>query len=327
MDLLLTAKGLVMTLAFVLTAGALTWFVSRWFAAIMDRPANGDGPVAKAGGIGLLTVGLPLIGSIVWLNDPANTVSWAVLTACLALAVVFGTGDPTRLPAIVRLTVQGAAVTVILILIPAKFLMFQGLLPLAPDRIAAAIIWLWFINTVRPMDAIDGVAGVETITIATGIFAISAAIGSQGGGTAAVTGFIALALIATAGGFLTLNWPPARVSLGEVGTITLGFLLGWLLITLAMWGYWVAALILPAYVLVEGAHRQNLFCARAIERGWPAGRVVWFIAGGNFMLLILAVVSTQVINSTGDMLCLAGAVLITAVMGHWLARAAPPADN
>ena len=75
---------------------------------------------------------------------------------------------------------------------------------------------------------------------------------------------------------------PARVFMGDVGSVPLGFLLGWLLLDLATAGHWAAALILPAYYLADAtttlvrralkgenvwqAHRRH-FYQQAVQRG------------------------------------------------------------
>ena len=56
-------------------------------------------------------------------------------------------------------------------------------------------------------------------------------------------------------------------------------------------------------------------------------RVARFIGLGNGFLAALAIISTQVITGTGDVLCLIGAAAIVAWMLVWLARAAPGADG
>ncbi len=351
MDLLLTAKGAAMALVFALATGASTWFVTRWAAALISRRADprrsdqrrSHGTAAPKGGtIGMLAVALPLMAVVIWLYEPADPVPWAAIAAALALAVASGADDSRGLRVMVRLGLQGAAVAVVLILVPAKLLIFQGLLPLALDRIVTGLAWVWFINLYTLMDGIDGLAGVETVSIGAGVFTLTVLIGGQGGGAATVAGFGALILAAGAGGFLVLNWHPARVRLGDGGAAALGLLLGWLLITLATWGYWVAALTLPAYYLADatisvgrragrgqpvGRAHGGYFYQRAVARGWSHGRVARLVAGGNGMLVVLAAVSTQVISVAGDALCLAGAAAVVALMLLWLARAEPPAES
>ena len=350
MDLPLTASGAGLVLVFALATGASTWFVTRWAAAFLRRraAAKGNGEksspgtvVPEDGTIGILAVALPLIAAIIWIHEPANPVPWAVIAGALALAAASDANDSHGRRVTVRLGLQALALAVVLILLPGKFLVFQGFLPLVIDRIVTGLAWLWFINLYASMDGIDGLAGVETAAIGTGVFAVAAVIGAEGGAAAILAGLGGLVLAAAGGGFLVLNWHPARVGLSQGGALALGFLLGWLLITLATWGYWVAALILPAYYLGEGAltqgkrvlcgnaagaKRQAPFCERAVNRGWSAGRVARLIAGGNGMLVVLAIISTQVISVTGDVLCLAGAAAIAPLMLLWMARAAPPAD-
>src|SRR3546814_6996156 len=63
--------------------------------------------------------------------------------------------------------------------------------------------------------------------------------------------FLGASIAAAAAGFLWWNWHPAKVFLGDVGSVPLGFLLGWLLLGLAAAGDWAAALILPLYYLAD----------------------------------------------------------------------------
>ncbi len=347
MDLPLTARDAVLAVVLALATGASTWFITRWAAGLPRRHVapfdsnqhpSDDGAAPEGGTIGVLAVALPLMAAIIWLFEPTNPVPWAAIGAALALTVAAGVVDKRGVHVLVKLGLQGLAVAAVLALLPGKFLVFQGLVPLVFDRIMTGLAWIWFINQFALMDGIDGLTGTEIIAIGAGVFTIAALIGAQGGGAASLVGLSGLVLAASAGGFLILNWYPARVRLSEGGTLALGFLTGWLLITLATWGYWVAALILPAYYLADttitlalgakrgrsaGAVRGEYFYQRAVARGWSPGRVARLIAGGNVMLIILAAVSTQVISITGDVLCLTGGGTVVALMLHWLARAEP----
>jgi len=60
-----------------------------------------------------------------------------------------------------------------------------------------------------------------------------------------------LALAGVALGFLVWNRPPAKIFLGDVGSIPLGYLIGWLLLWAATRGAWAAALILPAWFIAD----------------------------------------------------------------------------
>ena len=69
------------------------------------------------------------------------------------------------------------------------------------------------------MDGIDGITSIETIIIGIGIALIGESPINLLGG------FLAAVLL----GFLRWNWHPAKVFMGDVGSIPLGFLIGWLL--------------------------------------------------------------------------------------------------
>lgn len=338
-------------MAGVLTLGAglciISWLLTRWIMTLLGRSAVFDHPnersshttpTPRGGGIAIMVVMAPMAALVLWLHDGANTAAWAMIGGMVVLAVVSWMDDLNHLPVLVRLGFHGAAVAVVLALLPEKFLLFQGLAPLWADRIVAGIAWLWFINLYNFMDGIDGLAATETVTIGIGIFAILLVIGADGGGEAVTMALIALVMAAAAGGFLFLNWHPARIFMGDVGSIPLGFVAGWLLLMLAMWGYWLAALILPAYYLADAsitiirralggaeiwrAHKEH-FYQRAVARGLSHGRVTFFILRGNVMLLALALAAAVVVNRTGDLLCLAGTAGVVAIMLVWLARAQP----
>ncbi len=347
MDALLTARGGGLALALVLVTVASTWILTRWVTAwatrraVLDTPnqrSNHTKPVPLGGGIAVFAVVGPLITAVILLYNSNDTVAWAVLGATLVLAVISGLDDLRGLPVMARLSAHGICVAVVLALIPGKFTLFQGLVPIMLDRVIAGVAWIWFLNLFNFMDGIDGLAGVETASIGFGVFLAAGLIGAQGGPAVTVAGLSGLILGAAALGFLILNWHPARVFLGDVGSIPLGFLTGWLLIMLAMWGYWVAALTLPAYYLADAsititaralrgekiwqAHTDH-FYQRAVRRGWSHAQVARFIGGGNIMLVAIAALSTQVVNVTGDLICLGGATLIAAFMLAWLAHATP----
>lgn len=82
---------------------------------------------------------------------------------------------------------------------------------------------LWLVacsNVINLIDGLDGLAGtVGTISLLT----VAALFGMQEQYGAAV---IALIAAGSVGGFLTQNWPPARVFMGDGGSLTIGFLVG-----------------------------------------------------------------------------------------------------
>src|SRR5207253_3210977 len=123
-----------------------------------------------------------------------------------------------------------------------------------------------------------GLAGSEAAAIGLGLLLFAAiGIGRDPGFAA-----LAAAIAAAALGFLVWNWAPARIFLGDVGSVPLGYLLGFLLLSAATRGAWKLALILPLYFLADATitlgrrltrgepvwrpHRQH-FYQRAVQRG------------------------------------------------------------
>jgi UDP-N-acetylmuramyl pentapeptide phosphotransferase/UDP-N-acetylglucosamine-1-phosphate transferase len=114
---------------------------------------------------------------------------------------------------------------------------------------------------------------------------------------------MAVVMVAAALGFLVWNWHPAKIFLGDSGSVPLGYLLGWLLLSAASHGHWAAALILPAYYLTDAsitlvrralrgerlweAHRQH-FYQKAVQGGAGHARVASLILLANAILVLLA---------------------------------------
>ena len=216
---------------------------------ILDHPNERSSHVqATPRGAGLAVVGVLIVA---WaavaalVPDTRLPVAW-VLAGALLLAVVSWRDDLKSLPALPRLAAQAVAVLAGLMTFGGDALVFQGLLPFWADRLVAALAWLWFVNLFNFMDGIDGLAGTETAAIGLGLALLVLLVG----GDAALFA-LALALAGAAFGFLPWNWHPARIFLGDVGSVPLGYLLGWLLLSVAAAGYWAAALILPLYYLAD----------------------------------------------------------------------------
>ncbi|MEQ8934822.1 MAG: glycosyltransferase family 4 protein, partial [Amphiplicatus sp.] len=200
-----------------------------------------------------------------------------VVIAAIFLSLVSLWDDLKSLGIIVRLAAQTLAVIGALWAMPFRGPFFAGLLPPSIDLIAAGILWVWFINLFNFMDGIDGIAGVETASLGGGIVAVVLL-----AATDPALAWIGVTLIAGALGFLWWNWHPAKIFLGDTGSVPLGFVLGWLLLTLAAEGQWAAAFILPLYYLADAtltlfrralrgekfwqAHREH-FYQRAAQRG------------------------------------------------------------
>jgi UDP-N-acetylmuramyl pentapeptide phosphotransferase/UDP-N-acetylglucosamine-1-phosphate transferase len=248
-----------------------TWAMMLWLRRrlILDHPvarSSHDRPVPKGSGAAVVTM---LLASWLWLGVSGASPPETLLVCCLgfALAALSWLNDVTHLPAALRLAIHLLIATVGLQALPDRGHVFQGLLSGRADEIATVLLWAWFLNLFNFMDGIDGITAVETIAIGCGLALVAALTGVASGGYLALV----VALTAAALGFLPWNWHPARVFLGDVGSVPLGFVVGWLLLLLAGRGYWVPALLLPLYYLADA----TLTLARRLlrrERVWQAHR-------------------------------------------------------
>ncbi|MSP47985.1 MAG: glycosyltransferase family 4 protein [Alphaproteobacteria bacterium] len=278
--------------SWIATGQVLVWLDRRRIVDVPNHRSSHARPTPRGGGIGLLAGALPAL--LVFALANAAPVPWLVLIAAAGvLAVVSWRDDLGHVPARWRLLAQAAAVAAGLSVLDGGPV-FQGLLPPGPDLLAAGLAWVWFVNLTNFMDGIDGITGVEAASIGLGLALV---------GTPAAP---ALILAAAALGFLRWNWHPARLFMGDVGSVPLGYLLGALLLLLAKSGHWAPALILPGYYLADAtwtlvrrllqrkrvweAHREH-FYQQAVQRGWSHGRVAVAVGLVNAGLVAAALLA------------------------------------
>ena len=298
--LLAATLALCWLLSWALTGRVLAYLRHR---AILDHPNDRSShsiPTPRGGGWGVMLTVLPvwfLIGA--WTGDLGHALP--VLIGVAALMAVSWMDDQRGLGPAPRFLIQIAAVAGGLSALPGEAPVFQGFLPFWLDRLIAAIGWLWFVNLFNFMDGIDGLAGSETVSIGGGLALIGALAGAG-----PAFGLYGMAAAGAALGFLMWNWHPAKLFMGDVGSVPLGYALGWLLLSLAAAGFWPAALLIPAYFLtdatftllrrlVEGkkvwqAHREH-FYQKAIQRGRNHAQVVRLVLALNAVLIALAAAS------------------------------------
>jgi UDP-N-acetylmuramyl pentapeptide phosphotransferase/UDP-N-acetylglucosamine-1-phosphate transferase len=141
---------------------------------------------------------------------------------------------------------------------------------------------------------------------------------------AAGLGSYALIVAAVAVGFLPWNWQPARIFLGDVGSVPLGYMIGWLLLSLASFGLWQAALLLVLYFFADAsftllrrlargeriwrAHHEHYY-QYAVAAGRSHARVVIVITAANLLLAGLALATT--LSPTSAWSALVAGMLLT----------------
>jgi len=312
----------------VLTRVVLAWLHHR---QILDHPNERSShslPIPRGGGLAVVPVvaAMLILTALVVPGDPGIPAAGILAPAALVLMAVSWLDDRHGLAPLPRLLLQAAIIAAALAGLPAQDLVFHGLLPLWGDRLLAGLGWLWFVNLYNFMDGIDGITGVETAAIGFGIALVSDQSIPQAAG------------IGAAGiGFLVWNWHPARIFLGDSGSIPLGFVLGGLLLHLAIGGHLAAALILPAYYLADAtltllwrlkdgetvwqAHRRH-FYQRAVQGGKSHSQVALAILGGNLALIGCAWIAGRGLEVPGILLAVGVVTGVLALLSRW-AKGAP----
>jgi len=314
---------LTLPLSILATRAVLAWLRHK---RILDHPnerSSHSQPTPRGGGLAIAPVVLAS-WAVLAATGVVSAAVWPVIGGAAALLALSWIDDKNGLSPRLRLSVHLGVAIIGILALPGDRLVFQGLLPLWADRTAAVIGWVWFLNLYNFMDGIDGITGVETASIGGGLVVLALMTGGTGAPLAAV-------LVAAALGFLVFNWHPAKIFLGDSGSVPLGYALGWLLLNAAADGHLAAALILPAYYLADAtitlgrralrgekvwqAHRQH-FYQQALRGGRVRhDQVALLILGENILLIALAVLALH-----RPAVALAGTAVTVAVLLTTLAR-------
>jgi UDP-N-acetylmuramyl pentapeptide phosphotransferase/UDP-N-acetylglucosamine-1-phosphate transferase len=220
-----------------------------------------------------------------------------IIAAGLAMACVGAIDDIRPLPIVPRLLLQAVIVAAVIYSLP-KDLRIVPVMPWSVERLILLFGGLWFVNLVNFMDGIDWMTAAEVIPLTATFALLGAAHALPSYGA-----FLAVALGGAVVGFAYFNRPIARVFLGDVGSLPIGLLLGWLLVLLAGNGHLAAAILMPLYYLADAtvtlsrrlsrservwqAHRTH-FYQLATERGFSVSEIVGRVFLLNLFLCALA---------------------------------------
>jgi UDP-N-acetylmuramyl pentapeptide phosphotransferase/UDP-N-acetylglucosamine-1-phosphate transferase len=242
-------------LSFAAAFAALRLLVGPLARLALDQPNERslhERPVPRTGGIAVLAG----VGAALYFVAPTY---WLALALALALAAVSLVDDLRGMPTLVRLLAHAAA---------AAALVWHTAWPVHPLLLVLLVIAVtWITNLYNFMDGSDGLAGGMAV-IGFGTYAAAAYLAGDGALAA-----LCLAVAAAAAAFLVHNFPPARIFLGDVGSIPLGFLAGALGLTGWQGGLW--PLWFPVLVFGPFIGDATITLARRLlrrERVWQAHR-------------------------------------------------------
>jgi UDP-N-acetylmuramyl pentapeptide phosphotransferase/UDP-N-acetylglucosamine-1-phosphate transferase len=209
---------------------------------------------------------------------------WSVAVATILIAVIGAIDDIRVIEVVPRLLFQTAAVAAVVAALPADFALLQAL-PWPVERAILVLAGVWFVNLVNFMDGIDWMTVAEMLPLCAGL-----AIAGWLAGLPDHATLMAAALFGGIAGFAPFNRPVAKLFLGDVGSLAVGLLTGWLLMLLAGAGHLAAALLLPLYYLAD----TSITLARRLmhgERFWQAHRTHFYQRATDNGFTVMAIVS------------------------------------
>lgn len=337
---------IAMVTAAAITSRLIAWAGSR---GVVDRPnaRSSHSRVTPRGG-GLAIVGVTTCAAI--LSAILHPGAWqtiaAVMASGLVVAGVSWRDDVRPVSNRVRFGVHlVAAAAAVLALGPLHEVGVGSVGRIDLGLAAWPVSLLWIVgmtNAFNFMDGIDGIAGITAVAAGAAIAVAAAVLGMP-----ALLG-VSLAFAASALGFLSCNWPPARIFMGDVGSAFCGFTIA--VLPLAATGGGAARLV-PAVALtmwpfifdtaftlarrlskrenIFEAHRSHLY-QRLVIAGWSHRAVSSLYGGLSAMAAAVAVapfLDPALHDAAGSIAAatmLVGAVLLLVLVG--LAERKPEAQ-
>ena len=296
-------------LALVFVASALVSVVLIWLLhprlkrhalAHPNVRSSHKTPTPQGGGIAVIAATVGVVVACVLFGVPGlgGQALWLVLAATVFIALVGAIDDVRPIAVMPRLILQAVGVAIVLAALPGE-LRVVPFLPYWLERALLGLAILWLVNLTNFMDGIDWMTVAEVVPLSSGLVLF----GLMGALPRDAT-IVALALCGAMIGFAPVNRPVARLFLGDVGSLPIGLLLGWLLVVLAGAGHVAAALLLPLYYLADAtitllrrlahgepvlqAHRSH-FYQRALDRSFSVYQIVGRVVVLNIALIGLAV--------------------------------------
>ena len=250
----------------------LTWFLLSNKAAskVQDLPNKRSlhsTPVPRIGGVGLMA------GVLSGWMLMFNSLAWWVVLPLLILFAVSLLDDIYNLS--VKQRMLSHLISAVIMVAGSGLLEQQGLL----IAVAVLLFTVWMTNLYNFMDGSNGVAGGMAL-FGFGLYGIAALLGDN-----APFALLNFCIAVAAASFLYFNFHPAKIFMGDSGSIPLGFLAavmgvwGW---QQGNWAVWFPLLVFSPFIVdasvtlvkralrgakVTEAHREHYY-QRLIQMGW-----------------------------------------------------------
>jgi UDP-N-acetylmuramyl pentapeptide phosphotransferase/UDP-N-acetylglucosamine-1-phosphate transferase len=287
----------------VLVFSSSIWLTGRLSAAsklrVLDQPNERslhNTLIPRTGGLAILAslaLGFCLIGVLIIFGEVRVGLSGRQLLCLIATAFAMAGislwNDLTELHPVFRLILHcvAAAAVALGVGVTSNVITFPGIGQVSLGWLAVPLTILflvWMTNLYNFMDGMDGFAGGMTV-LGFGFLGYVSRDGSS------LIPVLVLLVVGAAGGFLLHNKPPAKIFMGDAGSITLGFLAGTLSVIgmhQGLFDFWVPVLIFSPFIVdatvtllrrlfrgekIWRAHREHYY-QRLVLAGWSHRRTV-----------------------------------------------------
>ncbi len=304
--------------------------LDRYFLAEPNSRSSHRVAIPQGAGLAVMLSVLVVCLSALLLNPPWQPPSLLpVLGGAVFLTVLGAFDDVHGLAVSWRFAAQFLAVAAVVFLLPQDVQLFPEVLPPLVERALIVLGVVWFTNAVNFLDGLDWMMVAQVVPMTLGILALEAF--DQVSDSIAL---LALALLGAMLGFAPFNKHPAKVFLGDAGSLPIGLCLAFMLIFVAD-THVVSALLLALYTLADAtltlfrriAHRAQILSAhrthyyqRATAQGLAVPQVTRRVFSLGMLLAVLAVVAAVVDTVPMDLICLAIGVGLTGVVLRGFAR-------
>lgn len=296
-------------LSFIATA-ILTYILTKCLKAIglvdvpsSRRPHNKVTP--RGGGLAIVIVVMVTLSSFEYITSGLLANCAKILPLLFVISSVSFLDDLKPVPVLIRLIVH------LICSVFAVFLFFSlnFTSPILTYFIFAVLVIALsgFVNIYNFMDGIDGMSCVESIHLSSTML-ILCFLQFPALDNPYFIASINVIILGCSCGFLIFNWHPATIFLGDVGSISLGFLTGLCLLLLALTNtnLFIACAIASLYyitdavltILIRLINKEKIwqphlkhFFQKAVKKGKSHKRVVSIIAICNVFLMSLSILS------------------------------------
>ncbi|CAI8737841.1 MraY family glycosyltransferase [Methylococcus capsulatus] len=204
--------------------GAVLRYARRRLLDVPNARSSHRVPTPRGGGLAIV---LALLGGEVYWRLVVGefAVGFAVLAGGVLVAAVGFWDDHGHLSARWRLLAHLAAAALAVASLPGDMPLRLGPVSLGSGAFAdfiGVLVIAWMLNLFNFMDGIDGLAGLEVVSVGASATLLLLLSLPSGGALPVAPGLLAAATL----GFLAWNWPPAKIFMGDVGSGFVGYLLG-----------------------------------------------------------------------------------------------------